>query len=229
MSSQPNQSLIDGIRCLQYLTANDGPLGCRELARQLDLSASKVNRLLMTMSSIGLTTQDEKRRYLPGSAIHALGAQAMRSSSLFRKTITVLNNIAIEDHIVALGVLWEDKVVYLYHSKPGQDKYEALLDYKMQPACNSVLGICLLSELPDDKLISLLGEKRFMSVRLLIEDSRETGHVVMKHDDGETSMATLVTGVDKAALAFAGFFDIDQEQTDKKIHQLNVLSDMLSV
>ncbi len=38
MSSQPNQSLIDGIRCLQYLVSSDRAIGCRELARLMDIN-----------------------------------------------------------------------------------------------------------------------------------------------------------------------------------------------
>lgn len=68
MSSQPNQSLIDGIRCLQYLVSSDRAIGCRELARLMDINTTRVNRLLMTMASIGLTMQDEHRRYVPGQA-----------------------------------------------------------------------------------------------------------------------------------------------------------------
>jgi DNA-binding IclR family transcriptional regulator len=43
--------------------------------------------LLMTMASIGLTMQDEQRRYLPGPGIHALAAQAIRGSALFSQAL----------------------------------------------------------------------------------------------------------------------------------------------
>ncbi|MDV7105598.1 helix-turn-helix domain-containing protein [Vibrio sp. TH_r3] len=228
MSSQPNQSLIDGIRCLQYLASSDAPLGCRELARQLNMSPTKVNRLLMTMESIGLTMKDEKRRYLPGAGIHALGAQSMRSSHLFRKSITVLENIAPHDHIVALGVLWEDKVVYLYHSKPGQKGFEALLDYKIQPAYHSVIGLCLLADHSDEKLIALLGQERFDSILPAITQKRAFNHVLFDHTDGELSMAVPIASADKAALAFAGFYDITREQRTEKLSQLSMLASMLS-
>ena len=55
MSSQPNQSLIDGIRCLQYLVSSDRAIGCRELARLMGTNATRVNRLLMTMAAIVIT------------------------------------------------------------------------------------------------------------------------------------------------------------------------------
>ncbi len=90
MSSQPNQSLIDGIRCLQYLVSSDRAIGCRELARLMDINTTRVNRLLMTMASIGLTMQDEHRRYLPGR-IHALAAQAIRGSALFSHALPILS------------------------------------------------------------------------------------------------------------------------------------------
>ncbi|PZU27671.1 MAG: transcriptional regulator, partial [Stenotrophomonas sp.] len=35
-NAQPNQSLIDGIATLQALASSPEPVGCRELARQLD-------------------------------------------------------------------------------------------------------------------------------------------------------------------------------------------------
>lgn len=91
MSSQPNQSLIDGIRCLQYLVSSDRAIGCRELARLMDINTTRVNRLLMTMASIGLTMQDEHRRYLPGPGIHALAVQAIRGSALFSHALLSLN------------------------------------------------------------------------------------------------------------------------------------------
>ena len=90
MSSQPNQSLIDGIRCLQYLVSSDRAIGGRELARQMGMNSTRVNRLLMTMASIGLTVQDEQRRYLPGPGVQALAAQAIRGSSLFAQALPQL-------------------------------------------------------------------------------------------------------------------------------------------
>lgn len=122
MSSQPNQSLIDGIRCLQYLVSSDRAIGCRELARLMGTNATRVNRLLMTMAAIGLTTQDEQRRYLPGPGIHALAAQAIRGSTLFSKALPLLETHAPKDIVVAMGVLWEPG--YLYLPLPARQPYQ---------------------------------------------------------------------------------------------------------
>jgi DNA-binding IclR family transcriptional regulator len=115
MSSQPNQSLIDGIRCLQYLVSSGRAVGCRELARLMGINATRVNRLLMTMAAIGLTQQDAHRRYLPGPGIHALAAQAIRGSALFSQALPLLERHAPKDIVVAMGVLW-GRPGYLYLS-----------------------------------------------------------------------------------------------------------------
>ncbi|WP_413736376.1 helix-turn-helix domain-containing protein [Sodalis sp. RH21] len=228
MSSQPNQSLIDGIRCLQYLVASGRAIGCRELARDLDMNASRVNRLLMTMSSIGLTRQDEKRRYLPGSGIHALAAQAMRGSSLFRKSLDILTEHAPHDHVVALGVLWENKVVYLYHAKPGQHDYQALVDYQIQPAVFSVLGLALLADFTDSHLAEILEPDELASVAHLIAQCREQGSLVWRRDNGEYSLAVKIQAADRTALAFSGLFNLNERQMEEKRAELLALARLLA-
>lgn len=153
MSSQPNQSLIDGIRCLQYLVSSDRAIGCRELARLMDINTTRVNRLLMTMASIGLTMQDEHRRYLPGPGIHALAAQAIRGSALFSHALPILERHAPKDIVVALGVLWEDQIIYIYHSTPGSQGSQALAGFRMCPAWQSVTGVALLAAESDEALM----------------------------------------------------------------------------
>lgn len=105
MSSQPNQSLIDGIRCLQYLVSSDKAIGCRELARQMGMNSTRVNRLLMTMASVGLTMQDEHRRYLPGPGIHALAAQAIRGSSLFAQALAGFRMLPAWQSVIGVALL----------------------------------------------------------------------------------------------------------------------------
>lgn len=227
MSSQPNQSLIDGIRCLQYLVACGRAIGCRELARDLNMNASRVNRLLMTMSGIGLTRQDEKRRYLPGSGIHALAAQAMRGSSLFRKSLEVLTEHAPRDHVVALGVLWENKVVYLYHAKPGQHDYQALVDYQIQPAHLSVLGIVLLADYTDERLAQVLEKEELAAVAPLIAQYRENGSLVWRRENGEFRFGVRIHATDQTALAFSGLYNLTDQQAEEKRNALLSLAHLL--
>lgn len=228
MSSQPNQSLIDGIRCLQYLVSSDRAIGCRELARLMDINPTRVNRLLMTMAAIGLTTQDEQRRYLPGPGIHALAAQAIRGSTLFSKALPLLEAHAPKDIVVAMGVLWEDQVIYIFHSRPGSHISQALAGFHMMPASQSVIGLALLAAEDEATLAGRFSAEEMMRIAPYLQQQRQQGHVVWPHDDGELAISQPIQfGSHRAALAFAGMYDYTPEQTASRLADLITLCDRL--
>jgi len=227
MSSQPNQSLIDGIRCLQYLVSSGRAIGCRELARLMGINTTRVNRLLMTMASIGLTMQDEQRRYLPGPGIHALAAQAIRGSALFSQALPLLESYAPKDIVVAMGVLWEDQVIYIYHSEPGSQMSQALAGFHMLPAWQSVIGMSLLAAESDEELQKRFVDEQWQQLAPHIAQQRELGRVVWHHDDGEVSMAKPL-GAHSAALAFAGMWQADDAAIDERLSELHTLARRLT-
>ncbi|EPD6683022.1 IclR family transcriptional regulator domain-containing protein [Cronobacter sakazakii] len=223
MSSQPNQSLIDGIRCLQYLVSSDRAIGCRELARLMGINTTRVNRLLMTMASIGLTMQDEQRRYLPGPGIHALAAQSIRGSALFSHALPLLERYAPKDVVVALGVLWEDQIIYIYHSTPGSQMSQALAGFRMLPAWQSVIGMSLLAAESDEALEARFTPEQWEQLAPHVAQQREKGLVVWRHDDGEVSMAKPL-GIHNAAVALAGMWNISNPEIQTRLEQLDALA-----
>jgi DNA-binding IclR family transcriptional regulator len=227
MSSQPNQSLIDGIRCLQYLVSSGRAIGCRELARLMGINTTRVNRLLMTMASIGLTMQDEQRRYLPGPGIHALAAQAIRGSALFSQALPLLESYAPKDIVVAMGVLWEDQVIYIYHSEPGTQVTQALAGFHMLPAWQSVIGMALLAAETDEELQKRFVAEQWQQLAPHVAQQRAEGRVVWHHDDGEVSMAKPL-GAHSAALAFAGMWQVDETVVDERLSELHTLARRLT-
>src|SRR5262245_29763060 len=102
LPAQPNQSLIDGLACLQALASSSEAVGNRELARALGLEPTRVNRLLKTLAHLGLAEQDAQRRYRPGPAIHVLAAQSLFGSKLIRRAIGPLEELHRFGLIVAL-------------------------------------------------------------------------------------------------------------------------------
>ncbi|WP_110791941.1 IclR family transcriptional regulator domain-containing protein [Cronobacter sakazakii] len=226
MSSQPNQSLIDGIRCLQYLVSSDRAIGCRELARLMGINTTRVNRLLMTMASIGLTMQDEQRRYLPGPGIHALAAQSIRGSALFSHALPLLERYAPKDVVVALGVLWEDQIIYIYHSTPGTQMSQALAGFRMLPAWQSVIGMSLLAAESDEALEARFTPEQWEQLAPHVAQQREKGLVVWRHDDGEVSMAKPL-GIHNAAVALAGMWNISNLEIHSRLEQLDSLATRL--
>lgn len=226
MSSQPNQSLIDGIRCLQYLVSSGRAIGCRELARLMGINTTRVNRLLMTMASIGLTMQDEQRRYLPGPGIHALAAQSIRGSALFSQALPLLERHAPKDIVVALGVLWEDQIIYIWHSAPGTQMSQALAGFHMLPAWQSVIGMALLAAESDESLMARFTPEQWQQLAPHIQQQREQGHVIWHHDDGEVSMAQPL-GAHSAALAFAGMWKVSDVLIRSRCDELQLLAGLL--
>ncbi len=223
MSSQPNQSLIDGIRCLQYLVSSGRAMGCRELAREMDMNPTRVNRFLMSMASIGLTVQDEQRRYLPGPNIQVLAAQTIRGASLFAKVLPKLDALAPKDVRVALGVLWENQVVYVYHSKPGSQAYQALADSPSWPVHESVIGAVLLASENDEAIRKLCTPHDVSSFLPRVAMARTEGAVIWHRHDGEVTMA-IPAGQYHAGLAFAGMYGITEVAVANRLQELKELA-----
>ncbi|RXR06336.1 IclR family transcriptional regulator [Pseudoxanthomonas composti] len=154
-NAQPNQSLIDGIATLQALASSPEPIGCRELARQLDANPTRVNRLLKTLAYLGIARQTADRKYTPGPGMHVLAAQSLFASGLIRRALPVLEGLRRFGHTVALGVLWNDSVSYLFHAPPGIEAARGLGRIGLLPATTSGIGIVLLSQLSDEEVREL--------------------------------------------------------------------------
>lgn len=159
LNAQPNKSLIDGIATLQALATSPEPVGGRELARRLDIDPVKVNRLLKTLAYLGIARQTANRKYTAGPGMHVLAAQSLFASGLIRHALPVLENLRRFGHTVALGVLWQDNVSYLFHAPPGIEASRGLGRIGLLPATTSGIGIVLLSEYDDDDVRELYKDR----------------------------------------------------------------------
>ena len=153
--AQPNKSLIDGIATLQALASASEPVGCRELARQLGLETSRVNRLLKTLTYLGIARQTRNRKYTSGPGMHILASQSLFASGLIQRALPLLEQLHAFGHIIAMGVLWRDQVSYLYHALPHMSGNEALGRIGLYPATMSGIGMALLSTHSDDEIVAL--------------------------------------------------------------------------
>lgn len=154
-NAQPNQSLIDGIATLQALAVSPEPVGNRELARQLGFDATRVNRLLKTLAYLGIARQTANRKYTSGPGMHVLAAQSLFASGLIRNALPVLEKLRRFGHTVALGVLWNDSVSYLFHAPPNVETAQGLGRIGLLPASSSGIGMALLAQHEDEHLAEL--------------------------------------------------------------------------
>lgn len=83
MSTSETQSLHRAIAILDCFQENQPELGVREIARQLELHPSTVGRILTTLTSLGILTQDpDTRRYRMGSKVLKWSALYMSNVDL---------------------------------------------------------------------------------------------------------------------------------------------------
>ncbi len=157
--SQLNQSLIHGIEVLQGVASSNEPIAGRELSRLLELDITKVNRMLRTLAYLGLVRQTNDRKYTSGPGMHILAAQSLYAAGFIQNAIKPLESLKDFGLIVAMGVLWQNKVTYLYHALPGMDSMDAIGRMSYYPATLSGVGLSLLSHLSDDELTHLYDGK----------------------------------------------------------------------
>ncbi|TVR11453.1 MAG: hypothetical protein EA401_10785 [Planctomycetota bacterium] len=116
MSSQPNSSIAHGLGLLAHIALAGKAVGCRPLAREVGMNAVRCNRLLKSLAMAGYLEQDQRRRYRPGPAFQVLAAAALHGSPLLRQGTPLLQKLALESgYTVALGIVWDTRVVYLWH------------------------------------------------------------------------------------------------------------------
>lgn len=199
LPKQPNQSVIDGIRCLQGVVTSADPVGVSELSRELDLEVTRTHRLLRTLAHIGLVRWTPNRKYAPGPGLPVLAAQTLHASG-FYKAIPVVDALHRElDIIVALGMLWGRTVSYLYHASSGVPLAQAIGRLETLPASTSSLGVALLSKRKPADVAELYkghhvpGFKNgFTGLKKVLAETAKRDYSFIQTDDMNHSMAVVV-------------------------------------
>jgi DNA-binding IclR family transcriptional regulator len=228
-NAQPNQSLIDGILTLQALASASEPVGCRELARQLGANTTRINRLLKTLAYMGIVRQTSDRKYAPGPGMHVLAAQSLFASGLIRRALPELERLRRFGHTVAMGVLWNDSVSYLFHAPPGIEAARGLGRIGLLPATTSGIGIVLLAQLPDDEVREIYADRDIPmfpegvdSLLVTLAKTRNQGYArVHVADDRDHHIVAVATGEPVVAgLAMSGW--IPESATTELVEALRL-------
>lgn len=143
--AQPNQSILRGFIVLQEVIVAGHPVGSREIARNLEMEHSSINRILGTLTVTGILQQNKEKKYLPGPRIHVLSALSLNASQLIPSSLSVLEPFHKLGATVALGTLWRDTVVYFLHARPDQDIAQSAGVHESYPADKSIIGTVLAS------------------------------------------------------------------------------------
>lgn len=228
LPAQPNQSLIDGIACLQLLAGATEPIGTREVARQLGLETTRVSRLLKTLAHMGLLEQDDKRKFGPGPGVHVLAAQCLRGSNLLRRALPVLESIQRKRFALALGVLWQDKVCYLYYANHGTRAADAIGHAHFFPAHESGIGLAILATQTLKHAKQILGLNATPDVIDRLRQAKRDGYgLTAARENGHRSVGVALPD-HTAAITYAGVFSDSQvsslaavlQRAANEIHQI---------
>ncbi len=205
LPAQPNQSLIDGLLVLRALAVAGEPVGSREMARRLNLEPTRINRLLKTLASIGVARQTPDRRYVPGPAMHVLSVQAIYGSGLLRRAAAAIERLRPFQLHVALGVLWQSQVVYLYQARPAQSSDDALAVSGLYPAEQSGVGVPVLAGMADDAVKALYADREPLggmeALLARLRRVRDAGHAYLARNEHRAEDAL---GIAIGMPAFAG-------------------------
>ncbi len=156
LPSQPILGLIDGMEVLQLLASVGRPMSGIEISKELSIEKTKVNRILKTLAFLGFTMPSSNRKYSLGPAIHVLSAQLLHGSGLIKNALKYLIELTDLNVVVAMGVLWHDKVTYIYHWLPGLLPTDGLGRMDLFPATQSSIGLALLAEKSDEEIARII-------------------------------------------------------------------------
>ncbi len=217
--AQPVNGLIDGLMLLQELATREEPVSCTELAKELGMETTRMNRLLKTLDYLGMADRTADRRYQAGPGIHLVAAQAIGQSKLLQAAARSMDSISCPGCTKALGVLWRDKVSYFFHKAPDVSFVDAIGRHAAYPASRSSIGMALLSELEPFEIDALYEGRAvpgFASRREFdaeLETTRARGYGRLAGPEpSHLSIAFRIAGPTQAAAAVSGIMDARAEK-----------------
>lgn len=234
--SQPNQSLMDSMRVLQVVLFAAEPVSGAEVARQLQMELTRAHRLLRTLSMLGMTYQTANKRFTTGPAMHILSAQALLNSDLAVAAKEPLDELHRETGLeVALGMLWQDYVSYIYHASPDMPLDAAPGQVSMFPASRSSLGHVLLAGQSDEHLRGVYegrdiegypgGERGLTALLNAVGVVRSRGFARVERPDQQTGRVSIAIALSVRPFAAIGVGgDISASQTAGMVEKLTAAS-----
>lgn len=213
LPAQPNQSLMHGIECLEALLAAHRPMGNRELAELLGMEPTRINRLLGTLTYLGLLHRTASRKYTAGPGIHVLSAIALSGSPLLKCSLPDLRELQADSRVrcVALGVLWRTSVCYVYFGERGAPLEACIASRGLYPAEDSSIGRVLLAACDDADIANRyrhMSSTEIAKLQKVVQTVRDAGH----SDAYDHSSLAVAIGEPKTVAGLAVVPSPDMEQ-----------------
>lgn len=151
-----NKSLTDGLKCLQWILVQKGAVSLQDLATALEFETTRAHRLLKALLQAGFLRQTTGRKYEAGPAVYSLAMRTLHDSHLLESALPPLEKLRFHNrHMVALGLLWNGTVSYLYHAKPSDPIERAIGGCGIYAATNSGIGLATLARMDNEEITEL--------------------------------------------------------------------------
>jgi len=201
-----------------------------EIAGALGLEKTRVNRILKTLAWLGMIRATTGRKYLPGERMHILAAQSLYASGLLRVAIPHLEKLHETGLIVALGVIWRDRVSYFYHHNPGMSTINGLGSIGFYPAGNSSIGMVLLAQQSDDDIAALFDKNGIAGFQGSLTDFKLAMNTIRHNgfaDIANNGHSLAVAVTPQIAVALSGR-DIDPASITSLVDRLKSVADIIN-
>ncbi|XBS69054.1 IclR family transcriptional regulator [Acerihabitans sp. KWT182] len=230
-----SQSLERGLAIIELLNESSQPLGIREIARQLALSPTIVQRFVKTLTDHNYLRQDEDtRRYSIGYKTLSLGSSLARTDNLLIAADQELNILARDYALNGyLGTIQNNRAVYLLSVKSHGPIVLLRQPGELTYLHTTAMGKVLLASLSDEQAREMLGtEKLQQKAQSTVTDPavilshlpaiRRQGYAVVENEniDGIISIGAPVkdaAGRVAAAISVAYASQFSPELTIEKV------------
>lgn len=156
------ESLSKGLQLLKLFDENTTSLRLREICDLTGLPMPSAFRIVSTLEQDGFLERSADGSVRPGVAVLALGSAALRGSSLVEASEGPLLRLSeATGETVNMGVLLEDKVLYLVRLRNSDLVTANVQVGSTLPAVYTSMGKLLLAYLPPDELERRIGATSF--------------------------------------------------------------------